>query len=532
MPSLLKKDSIRLLEASVSSLNLALIGLSLPLRSDTRENGALYAPEVGLIGTSAEQAINACMTQIYGFKGLLSPDKKFKSASQIFDEFLKLLKSPIGISTFIFQGIQDKALHLQNIVSKVSMFRILAKSRAGGLHAGFGPSRDVAVVLAQDVSDFLTLLAKSSRIKPYLGYIPKPHDVVKDRATLIDDLVNKVNNADTMQNQAVLVRSAFLILPESEADQPDWIEAFERVSVVPTSNDVVLLLEALGRAKPSTLIKAGGDGDALPVRVDSKNPSAFSISPQFLRREFNQINDQWYADIGNANGRLKSKILDLPPQDFILDIFGLGLENLNILEGDSKLPAQQTWPFIATSLGVAGTVFPYWFLVDRTENLNELRAFMKKAEKIGNGYLKRNVAELYEGLDSIIQQTPLKIEDSEIIGNLLELHMKIDERRSKFLDMFELNKSLESPQLLTVISALIDEKINFSQAMIQICNLNEEKLARKIYWIRTIAECCNDEEDLPGLLFVLKSADLSPVKTAIRKSLRMIDFLLYGPDVG
>jgi len=70
MPSLLRKDTIRLLEASVNSLNLALIGLSLPLRNEPREHSSLYSSEIGLIGAAAEQAVNACITQVFGLKGL------------------------------------------------------------------------------------------------------------------------------------------------------------------------------------------------------------------------------------------------------------------------------------------------------------------------------------------------------------------------------------------------------------------------------------------------------------------------------
>lgn len=529
MPILLKKDSIRLFEASVNSLNLALIGLSLPLRSEPRDKESLYASEIGLVGASAEQAINACMSQIYGLKGLLTPDKKFKSASQIFDEFSSLLKATAPVSNFLIQGVSDGEKHFKDLLSKTSKFRILAKSRAGGLHAGYGPSRDIVLALAKDVSDFLILLAQSTRIKPYLSYIPQPHDIVKDRATLVDDLANKVNASSDLHNKAVLISSAFLILPEIDEVQPEWIDAFERISISPTSNDVVLLLDALNKATPSTFIRAGSEGEALPVRVDTKNPNAFSISPQFLRREFNQINDQWYADIGNANGRVKNGILDLPPQDFILDIFGLGLENLNILESESGLPAQQTWPFIATSLSVNGTVYPYWFLIKRTENLKELLAFMKKAEKIGTGYLRRNIGELYEGIESMINQSPLKSEDSTLMIEIFNLLKNIDEKRAKLSDFHTYNQVNDEPETLEIVKSVIDEDISFSEAIIQVCNLDTET-SRKIYWVRTLAECCNEEEDIPGLLYALKIDELNVAKTSIRKSLRVIDFLLHGPD--
>lgn len=96
-----------------------------------------FTQQIVLIGASAEQAINACTVQFYGFKGLLAPDKKFKSASQIFDEFTSLLKTQNVAYTFLVQGVSDPLTHLQELLARTTKFRILAKSRAGGLHAGY-----------------------------------------------------------------------------------------------------------------------------------------------------------------------------------------------------------------------------------------------------------------------------------------------------------------------------------------------------------------------------------------------------------
>lgn len=57
MPRLLKKDAIRLLEASVESLNLALVGLGLPQRVTLKEVSAQYSGAIGLIGASVELAM-------------------------------------------------------------------------------------------------------------------------------------------------------------------------------------------------------------------------------------------------------------------------------------------------------------------------------------------------------------------------------------------------------------------------------------------------------------------------------------------
>lgn len=529
MPIFLCKDSIRLLEASVSSLNLALIGLSLPLRSGLRETNALYASEVGLIGAAAEQAINACMTQNYGFKGLLTADGKFKSASQVFDEFIALLKRDNAKNSFLVKGVPDPEKHLRELIDKTSKFRILAKSRAGGFHAGFGPSREVAVILANDVSEFLFLLSKSSRIKPYLSFIPKPHDITKDRATLIEELANQVNASNVPQEKSVLISSAFLILPELNDVKPEWLDAFERVSVTPTASDIVLLLDALNRAVPTTLIRATGSGDAFPVRIDQQNPAALSVSPQFLRREFNQINDQWFADVGIANGRLKQKVVDLPHPDFILDIFGVGLDKLNIGENKLGIPAQQTWPFISASLGVQGTSLPYWFLVRKTEDLNELTAYLKRVEKFSNGYFRKKIIEFFEGVVSIKNNEPL-LEGSVLLDDMLALAERIDDRQSRLHEFFEQNKTKDSVETNTIIEQTVNEEIDISTAITAIMNMGEIEPSRKIYWIRTLAECCREIDDIPGLLYALKNEQNSSIKTAVRKGLRLIDFLYHGPD--
>ncbi|MEK3796033.1 hypothetical protein MKX42_30290 [Paenibacillus sp. FSL R7-0204] len=530
MPPLLRRDSIRFFEASINSLNLAIIGLSLPIRAEPREKTSLYAAEIGLIGTAAEQAVNACICQTHGVKWLLTFDKKFKPASQIFDQFSNILKKPTVTSSFLTQGILEKQNHLKTLLDKTTKFRLLAKARAGGLHAGIGPSREVTVALARDVSDFLIHLSYSSRIRPYLNHIPKPHDIVRDRAILIEELANKIKDTQNFQDRAVLISSAFLILPEISDVQPEWIDAFERVSISPNSNDVVLLLDALKQAIPSSLIRATGTGDALPVRIDSKNPSAFIVSPQFIKREFNQINEQWYADIANANGRLKNNILDLSPQDFILDVFGLGLENMNILEFQTGLPAQQTWPFVASSLSVNGTPYPYWFLVRETANLPELKSFLIKAGAIGNGYLRKNSKEFFDGTLSILESKPLQTSENSWVREILVLSTQIENRRGKLQSLYEQSKLTDDKSILHIIEMLLNDEIDISETINQLCKLPDANKSQRKTWMNVLIGCCYEIEDIPGLLYAFKNEDFYNSRSSIRRGLRIIDFLVYGPQ--
>jgi len=62
----MRRHAIRLLEASLESLDLAVSSLGATKRREFREPVATYAPEIGLIGASAELAMSACLVQAYG----------------------------------------------------------------------------------------------------------------------------------------------------------------------------------------------------------------------------------------------------------------------------------------------------------------------------------------------------------------------------------------------------------------------------------------------------------------------------------
>ena len=107
MPRLLKKDAIRLLEASVESLNLALVGLGLPQRVAFKEESAQYSAAIGLIGASAELAMAACLIQAFGKQALVLPSGYYKSAAEIHGEFKRLLRDAPPIASFFTKGIQE-----------------------------------------------------------------------------------------------------------------------------------------------------------------------------------------------------------------------------------------------------------------------------------------------------------------------------------------------------------------------------------------------------------------------------------------
>src|SRR5690606_28063930 len=113
-------------------------------------------------------------------------------------------------------------------------------------------------------------------------------------------------------------------------------------------------------------------GRAVAVAVRPDDPAAIPIAPHFLRRQLNEIAEQWGADVGNANGRLPSGVLDLPPASAVRDLLVLGADRSGIIEPGELLTPHQSWPGVAASLAVQGTIGPYWFLVRATSDLDQL----------------------------------------------------------------------------------------------------------------------------------------------------------------
>jgi hypothetical protein len=167
----------------------------------------------------------------------------------------------------------------------------------------------------------------------------------------------------------------FLVLPVVPDSLPDWLAAFERITIAPKSNDIVFLCNVLEDALPVEL-RRSGQGPALPVVVQPDNPDAIPIAPQYLRTEFTKTPDRFYADVGTANGRLTDGSFDPPPADFVRELSTLGLESTGILTPGCTLTPHQSWPFIAASLALQGTPGPIWFLIRRTSDVDQLEALL------------------------------------------------------------------------------------------------------------------------------------------------------------
>ena len=164
MPMYLKRDAIRFIEASVSAISMAVAALGMPRRYDFREVAAENAVAIGLAGVAAELSMSAVIVQAQGEDALKFPTGFYKTGSHIVDDFKKLVGSQIPKMMFLTQGIEEPSAHIAKLLEMASKLKLLTKLRAGGLHAGRGPSMDVSIACVNDVIAFISLLGASSRI--------------------------------------------------------------------------------------------------------------------------------------------------------------------------------------------------------------------------------------------------------------------------------------------------------------------------------------------------------------------------------
>ena len=419
MPMYLKRDTIRLLEASVESISLAVAALGLPRRYESREPASENSIAIGLAGVSAELAMSAIIVQAKGEQALRFPSNFYKTGSHIVDDFRLLITSQIPKMVFLTQNVRNPADHISKILELSSKFKLLTKSRAGGLHAGKGPSRDVCIACVNNVIDFINLLGQSSRIKPYTESVPRTIDMPKSYDLIIDDLVRKLNQSSSNEDKAIAISSIYLVIPELPEEEPEWIQAFERLMVIPKETDISFLLDTLQASRYASLIKVAKSSDAIPVVVQKGNYAALPIEPQYLKKSFSDIRDRWYADRGTANGRLDQKQFDPPPIESVYEIFTFQFHVLRITDSEeAQLTAADTWPLIAASLAYAGTRGPCWYFVRKTSDWGQLEAYMNRASMVGRK-LKKGFEEFKSSFEALKAGKPIT-KTEKYVSELLE----------------------------------------------------------------------------------------------------------------
>ena len=434
MPKFLKNDAIHLLEGGVESYILALYGMVFPSSRTQHKPDTKYAPVMGLFGASVELLLKACLVQAKGTEAMYKEngirDKKvYKFASDVSDELRKAIKENSTNTMFLYNCNDTNSLeyiqHKEQLLFYINKSQLLQELRADGLHAGAGCANDIVVSVANDIHSLILLLSKSKKLRAYLKNIPAPPKTVRDREALIEDLQRRLIASKDHQTKVISIRNMFLVLPYMPEIAPDWIEAFDRVAVAPPSEaDISYLVKTLSDAHSIYLLKNRGGKDGIPVRIEKDNPNALPIAIQNFKRTLSTTPDKFRNDALTANTRLEENRLDLPIDDFIMDLFSVGLLEAGLFtEGIKKLTAQQTWPYVAAAYSTQGTPRPCWFLIRACDEIDKLIAFLQQVEPIANGYYKRRYNTLIKLLDSYKNNTKaiLQEEKDPVFSDAIEM---------------------------------------------------------------------------------------------------------------
>lgn len=536
MPMYLKRDAIRFFEASVSAISMAVTALGMPRRYEFREEAAENAISIGLAGVAAELSMSAVIVQAQGENALKFPTGFYKTGSHIVDDFKKLVESQVPKMMFLTQGVKEPSTQIANILEMTSKLKLIIKLRAGGLHAGRGPSTDVSIACVNDVIAFIRLLGASSRIKSYIETLPKPIAIAKSYDLIIDELIQKVMRSNTDSEKVSSLASVYLVIPELPDDEPEWFPAFERALITLQENDISFLLDTLKKSRYGSLIKVSKGKESIPVTVQKGNINALPIEPQYLKRSFRDIKDRLYADIGTANGRLDQKQFDAPPIESVYEMFAFPYHVIGITDNEEEqLSAVDTWPLIAASLSYTGTLGPYWYFVRKTSDLGQLESYINKAAKYAGKTLKNGIKEFKPYIEKFRKGSPLSKNDKEISEMLTE-YEESSEKKKKLIELAKkyIGKQKEPCQeMRNDFIKLLNEEIHVGDLLIKLAEKSydfQTEECRK-YWARILCECATELDDLQGLYAVISDSELSPAYTAVRKAFRMIDFINYGPKL-
>ncbi|MFY3137986.1 hypothetical protein ACOTFF_15895 [Achromobacter xylosoxidans] len=526
----------------MDSLSLAMLALCLPSRHQMRAEEAKYAGVIGMAGTAAEQALAAILVQVHGDEAAYVAGSQFKTASQVLQEVKELLQQPVSRSSFLTTGIEAPEAHREELLVAAKSFASLMSFRAAGLHGGRGVGIDAAVALVGRVHQFLSVLARSSRIKPYLETLPIMPVQAKQTEVLLQDLVAQLNSAQSLPDQAHLLRSIFLVLPDTPVEEPEWLAAIDRVSVVPTAGDVALLMATAQASIPARLRRVAGSGPAIAVAIRPHVPGAIPVAAVHLRREFNSLSDQFAHDSASANGRLLDGVLHLPPADFLFDMFLLPNPQLREELGHDTLTGQQAWPFIAAAVAEPRTTpRPYWFLIQLVapDQLDHLRGYLVRAARVaGRRSFTENLTEVLDGLQHIRENTAPPA-DSPWVVEISRTLLCAQKGRADLMDALrrQSGKERDLPESLRQwIAAYSDGRVDATETW-QI--LQEFKstipelshVATWSYWTRLLAQASYQPNDRQFLVHIARDREIAAPMTAARKALRAIDAHMYGPAI-
>lgn len=528
MPKFLKNDTITLLEAGAEAFLLGLYGLAMPSQRHLHKKETKYAPIIGLFGSSAELLAKACLIQAKG-RGAMFRDKDptkgvYRFGNEIIDTLKKYIKDEDDCIAYLWGNADDHQDQKQKMIHYLGKFKLLQELRANGLHAGLGCSRDILVSTAGEIYEFITLLSQSKRLRPYLKNLPAPETTIRDREAIIEDLARRFRSSKSQENKIDNLRDMYLVLPYIPEMKPDWVDKFDKIAISPnTENDLTYLSKTLSDAHSIYLLKNQGGPDSFPVRVEPQNPDALPIAIQNIKRELKTTPDKFNNDVLSANTRLEEGRLDLPIDDFIIDLYILGLKEAKVLTSEkNELTAQQAWPFIIAAYSTNGTPRPCWFIVRACNDIKSLIAYVKKAKQYGNGYLHRRIPDLIHSLEAIENDCSISFSEAkdsifkEIYPYKMKYESLLKENNNPFTPEF-LKKYPISENLNPIIHEYITGKKNAGNTLAAILEKdaltdNDKKACREL-----IQFCFNDS-DKNGLVFYLAHRSFKRISIQSKKN--------------
>lgn len=540
MPKFMKNRAIELLDGGLESYLLAIYGLTLPNMRVRKHQESKYAPVMGLFGASTELIIKACLVQENNIDAMYkNNDSKsgiYKFGSEVLKEFKNDITHHSEKVSFLWKNPDEHGEQQNRLINYLDKFRLLQELRAQGLHAGIGCSRDIAVSTANDVYSFIMLLSQGKKLKAYIKNIPAPEETIKDREALIEDLSRRLNSKKNLDDKIGCLRNMYLVLPYIPDMAPDWIDQFEELTAVPPTVDGVnYLIKTLSDAHSIYLLKSRGGKEGVPVKIEPNNPDAFPVGVQYIKRTLSTIPDQFNNDILTANTRLQQNRLDLPIDDFLIDLFALGLQQSGVLIEKEKLTAQQVWPFVVSAYSTQGTPRPCMEFIKNCDELKKLQRYLEKAKSIGGGYYKRradSIIQLIGAIDSG-KKTSFDSAKDKIFTEIRPFIELTTQRiaQNPFTPQF-IRKANFSPETSEALGKYIDGSMTAGSTLEEILrqgNGDFDSGDKKA--ITQLIKLCNTYDDRNALVAILRNDSLKGYASQARKKMFLIDFAHYYGDI-
>lgn len=535
MPKFLKDNAIVLLDSGIEAYIMALYGMAIPSLREIHKAETKYAPIVGLFGAAAELLVKGCLVQAKGVSAMYKdgdvPAGVYRFGSEVIEDLRCYIRDEECCISYIWGSPDNHADQKAQLLHYISKFKLHQELRANGLHAGLGCSRDIAIAAGTDIYDFIELLSQSKKLRPYLKNVPAPESTIRDREAIIEDLTRRLKSVKDDSAKVNLLRSMYIVLPYIPEMKPDWIESFDRIAVSPPAEgDLTYLAKTLSDAHSIYLLKNRGGKDGIPVKVDPQNPDALPIAIQNIKRTLNTTPDKFNNDILTANTRLEESRLDLPIDEFLVDLYALGLEEAGVLTAENKrLTAQQAWPFVASAYSTNGTPRPCWFIIQQCDEISQLISYLKRAEKSGNGYYKKrlpgllNVLEVYKNKTAINANSLKGTVFSEIPTYKDKINNLTNEQKMPFSPAF-LRKFTLSEQVSGIVREFVSGKQSPGLTLSAILDLEELSENDRKAALALLPLCINEENKM-GLISVLRTKHMKAYMSTARKMMFFNDFI-------